>query len=608
MDGRELLILLLGLATAAVLLRGLFVALQSRRGQIKLAIDKNIPQDIDLDALELSELPGGGARVVERSLQKVNRENSAVEAATIRAEAIDLGVTRPASRGSTTVRPNTTASSTSSRSAAQIPVLMDAVELSVRPQEDYHTQEEVAFDYSGEAGDHPAEQAAMAPHLLEDSVADSQHDEEIYIGEGVEEEYLEETSEEEVGFGEEDGFEAEGDSEEETESDDESVSLAIDTMNQVTPDYPDEDVYDDEDEINEAETQIAHESFENQENEIEGTKDLATEDELVDSEHGFGASTNPPQLGGFEDEDDFTDGNDYQDEEDLPDYENLDEEVDEGQEPEQEQEDEMAGFSMTAGDRIGVAEDSIEQNATQGESLSDEEFESEIEAKSPRKSFLSWFARKPAIAESEELIEEEEFDDPLTSEVPIEEPVEDDPLLDIAPPPLAPEIVIHEPEINIPRETVNEIETTERSEVIVLNVMAPNDSEFHGTDLMHVLITAGLKFGEMSIFHQRVNGDNKAPVVFSVANILNPGSFDLNTMDNFYTRGVSLFLALPTPMNNLQAFDQMLDVAQQICGSLDGELKDDHRSDMTLQTIEHYRQRINDFELCRLKAVNSRRA
>ena len=125
---------------------------------------------------------------------------------------------------------------------------------------------------------------------------------------------------------------------------------------------------------------------------------------------------------------------------------------------------------------------------------------------------------------------------------------------------------------------------------------------------MQVLITAGLKFGEMSIFHQRANGDNKGPVVFSVANILNPGTFDLNNMDDFYTRGVSLFLALPAPVNNLQAFDQMLDVAQQICGSLDGELKDDHRSNMTAQTIEHYRQRISDFELRRLKATNSRKA
>jgi FtsZ-interacting cell division protein ZipA len=49
----------------------------------------------------------------------------------------------------------------------------------------------------------------------------------------------------------------------------------------------------------------------------------------------------------------------------------------------------------------------------------------------------------------------------------------------------------------------------------------------------------------------------------------------------------------------------MLDVAQTICGSLDAELRDDNRITMTAQTIEHYRQRILDFELRRLKAVGS---
>ena len=50
----------------------------------------------------------------------------------------------------------------------------------------------------------------------------------------------------------------------------------------------------------------------------------------------------------------------------------------------------------------------------------------------------------------------------------------------------------------------------------------------------------------------------------------------------------------------------MLEVAQQVRGALDGELKDDHRSIMTAQTIEHYRQRIRDFELRQLKAAGSR--
>ena len=64
MSLRELIILLLGLAIIGIILRGLFVALQARRGQLRMAIDKNIPADVDLDALELAELPSGGARVV----------------------------------------------------------------------------------------------------------------------------------------------------------------------------------------------------------------------------------------------------------------------------------------------------------------------------------------------------------------------------------------------------------------------------------------------------------------------------------------------------------------------------------------------------------------
>lgn len=63
MGMRELIILILGLAVIAIILRGLHLAMQTRKGQIRLAIDKNIPQDLDLEELELSELPSGGRLV-----------------------------------------------------------------------------------------------------------------------------------------------------------------------------------------------------------------------------------------------------------------------------------------------------------------------------------------------------------------------------------------------------------------------------------------------------------------------------------------------------------------------------------------------------------------
>ena len=111
--------------------------------------------------------------------------------------------------------------------------------------------------------------------------------------------------------------------------------------------------------------------------------------------------------------------------------------------------------------------------------------------------------------------------------------------------------------------------------------------------------------GRLEVRGEIYLGKTNGPVIFSVANILNPGTFDLNSMTDFRTSGVSLFLALPSPTNNLEAFDHMLDVAIQLKESLDGELKDDHRNVMTSQTIEHYRQRIKDFELRQLRAAGN---
>ena len=72
---RELMILLLILAIVGVILRGLYVALRARRGQLRMALEKNIPQ-YDPDELLTSELPNGGARLVQRSFEQVVKRNS----------------------------------------------------------------------------------------------------------------------------------------------------------------------------------------------------------------------------------------------------------------------------------------------------------------------------------------------------------------------------------------------------------------------------------------------------------------------------------------------------------------------------------------------------
>ena len=141
------------------------------------------------------------------------------------------------------------------------------------------------------------------------------------------------------------------------------------------------------------------------------------------------------------------------------------------------------------------------------------------------------------------------------------------------------------------------------SEVLVINVMARPGTSIQGDELLPALLGAGLRFGDMSIFHRHADRRG-GPVLFSVANALNPGTFDLNEISHFSTQGVTFFMTLPNVANNMLAFEQMLATARHVQSALDADLKDDNRSVMTAQTVEHYRQRIRDFELQQLK--NSR--
>lgn len=150
------------------------------------------------------------------------------------------------------------------------------------------------------------------------------------------------------------------------------------------------------------------------------------------------------------------------------------------------------------------------------------------------------------------------------------------------------------------QEDEEDAQAVEPEEVIVINVMARKDEYFSGKDLLPIILQQGMQLGKMSIFHKHADGDGNSPIMFSMANIVKPGTFDISQMDEFTTPGVSFFLQLPNSLGNMKCFEQMLKAANHIRETLHGELKDEHRSVITRQTIEHCRQRIQDFELAQL--------
>jgi cell division protein ZipA len=132
--------------------------------------------------------------------------------------------------------------------------------------------------------------------------------------------------------------------------------------------------------------------------------------------------------------------------------------------------------------------------------------------------------------------------------------------------------------------------------VIVINVHAVTNEGFAGTEVKKLLEACGLDHGDMSIFHRHEEDDLLSPIQFSVANAIEPGYFDPNTLDEISTPGVSFFMTLPGPKDYSKAFEYMLETAQCFARNLKGELKDENLSVMTPQTIEHCRSKIKDFE------------
>ena len=59
-------------------------------------------------------------------------------------------------------------------------------------------------------------------------------------------------------------------------------------------------------------------------------------------------------------------------------------------------------------------------------------------------------------------------------------------------------------------------------------------------------------------------------------------------------------MSLPGPRHPKQALDLMIASARKLSQELGGDLKDENRSVLTAQTIEHYRQRIAEYERKRL--------
>lgn len=133
---------------------------------------------------------------------------------------------------------------------------------------------------------------------------------------------------------------------------------------------------------------------------------------------------------------------------------------------------------------------------------------------------------------------------------------------------------------------------TDRRKILSLRLsLAPQRVE--GAKLQEVLQSELMDHGKYEIFH-RLHADGQS--VFSIASMVEPGTFDLEKMGETLYPGVTLFAQLPGPVAGMHALNEMVACARRLQSALGGVLQDDRGVPLTVHRIERMRQEVREFE------------
>ena len=113
----------------------------------------------------------------------------------------------------------------------------------------------------------------------------------------------------------------------------------------------------------------------------------------------------------------------------------------------------------------------------------------------------------------------------------------------------------------------------QQSSLISLYVMCGHArATFSPFQLLDAIASINCHFGEMSIFHRYENNEENGAVLFSVAQAVSPGVFNLENIESIACPGVVFFMDAAMMDDPYDVFNLMLESAEQLADTLHGEL------------------------------------
>lgn len=132
--------------------------------------------------------------------------------------------------------------------------------------------------------------------------------------------------------------------------------------------------------------------------------------------------------------------------------------------------------------------------------------------------------------------------------------------------------------------------------------VAAGGAPFEGSAIVQAAEHCGLEPGELDIYHCTLGDEGHRQTLFSVANMVKPGTFPFGAMAEFQSPGLTLFAQFDGTPDDPERMDELLDTAHGLSEDLGGEVRDGNREPLTPESEGELRERVTAFVAARLAA------